>query len=174
MSCSRSCARSGERIPCEGVVSVAMSEPYRGRKGAKPTVRPPIYGPFPMHQGALIDDAALDVGKAFARELEDGQAVDSVFLVRERARREKRNGDVFLKLRLSDVTGTVEAVIWDGVDGFADATLPGKVVRVEGHFAVDSRYGGCITVRTIREAAEHEYDARDVHDGPPHPLDAMV
>src|SRR5215212_9151604 len=158
MSCSRSCARSGERIPCEGVVSVAMFEPYRARKGAKPTVRPPIYGPFPMHQGALIDDAALDVGKAFARELEDGQAVDSVFLVRERARREKRNGDSFIKLRLSDVTGTVEGVVWDDVDSCHDCVAPGKVVRVEGRFSVDSRYGGAITVRTVREAAPHEYD----------------
>jgi len=127
-----------------------------------------------MHQGALIDDAAMGVGKAFARELEDGQPVDSVFLVRERLRREKRNGEAFLKLRLSDVTGTVEAVIWDGVDGFADAVVPGKVVRVEGRFAGDARYGGCITIRTIREAAEHEYDARDLLDGPPHPLEAMV
>src|SRR4051794_1745254 len=127
-----------------------------------------------MHQGALIDDAALDVAKAFARELEDGQAVDSVFVVRERVRREKRNGDQFLKLRLSDVTGTVEGVVWDDVDAFVDATAPGTVVRVEGRFAVDSRYGGCITIRTIRAAADYEDDARDLHDGPPHPLDPMV
>ena len=102
-----------------------------------------------MHQGALIDDAELDVAKAFARELEDGQAVDSVFVVRERVRREKRNGDQFLKLRLSDVTGTVDGVVWDDVDAFVDASAPGTVVRVEGRFAVDSRYGGCITIRHV-------------------------
>ena len=127
-----------------------------------------------MHQGALIDDHALDAVKAFARELEDGQAVDSVFVVRDRTRREKRNGDDFLKLRLSDATGTVEGVIWDGVDGYMEATAPGNIVRVEGRFCVDGRYGGCITIRTVRKAAEHEYDARDLHDAPPHPLDAMV
>jgi 3'-5' exoribonuclease len=127
-----------------------------------------------MHQGALIEDAALTASKAFARELEDGQPVDSVFVVRERVRREKRSGESFLKLRLSDVTGTVEGVIWDGVDDFMEATAPGNVVRVDGRFCVDSRYGGCITVRTVREAAEHEYDAADLHDGPPHPLEAMV
>ncbi len=127
-----------------------------------------------MHQGALIDDRELDVGKAFARELRDGQVVDSVFVVRDRVRREKRNGDQYVKLRLSDVTGTVEGVVWDDVDASAGATAPGTIVRVEGRFAVDARYGGCITVRDIRPAADHEYDARDLHDGPPHPPDAMV
>ena len=127
-----------------------------------------------MHQGALIDDMDPGAAKAFARELEDGQAVDSVFVVRERVRREKRSGESFLKLRLSDVTGTVEGVVWDGVDGCVEATAPGHVVRVEGRFAVDARYGGCITIDAVRPAAPHEYDARDLHDGPPHPPDAMI
>jgi 3'-5' exoribonuclease len=127
-----------------------------------------------MHQPALIEEAALPAPKAFARELEDGQAVDSVFVVRERARREKRNGESFMKLKLSDVTGTVEGVVWDDVDSCHDAVAPGKVVRVEGRFCVDSRYGGCITIRTAREADPHEYDVHELHDAPPHPYDAMV
>jgi 3'-5' exoribonuclease len=127
-----------------------------------------------MHQGALIDDAALGAPKAFANELVDGQAVDSVFVVRERARREKRNGDAFVKLRLSDVTGTVDAVAWDDVDACHEAAAPGRVVRVEGRFALDSRYGGCITIRAVREAAPGEYEPHDLHDAPPQPYDAMV
>jgi 3'-5' exoribonuclease len=127
-----------------------------------------------MQQGALIDDVAIAAGKAFARELEDGQAVDSIFVVRERARREKKNGERFIKLRLSDVTGTVEAVVWDDVDAAVEPTAPGTIVRVEGRFSLDSRYGGCITVRAVRTAAPHEYDARDLHDTPPHPLHEMV
>jgi 3'-5' exoribonuclease len=127
-----------------------------------------------MQQGALIDDSALEAAKAFARELEDGQTVDSVFVVRERTRREKKNGEPYLKLRLSDVTGVVEAVVWDDVDVADQATALGMIVRVDGRFAVDARYGGCITVRRVREAAPHEYDARDLHDAPPHPYDEMV
>jgi 3'-5' exoribonuclease len=127
-----------------------------------------------MQQGALIDDSAVDAAKLFARELQDGQAVDSVFVVRERARREKKNGEPFIKLRLSDVTGVVEAVVWDDVDAADVHCAPGTIVRVEGRFALDARYGGCITVRTVRTAAAHEYDARDLHDAPPHPLDAMI
>jgi 3'-5' exoribonuclease len=126
-----------------------------------------------MQQGALIDDSP-DAAKAFARELEDGQAVDSVFVVRERARRERKNGEPFIKLRLSDVTGVVDGVVWDDVDAAHEATAPGTIVRVDGRFTRDARYGGCITVRRIRVAATHEYDARDLHDAPPHPLEAMV
>ena len=127
-----------------------------------------------MHQGALIDDSALGVAKAFARELEDGHVVDSVFVVRDRSRREKKNGEPFLKLRLSDVTGMVEGVVWDDVDVAYEASAPGAIVRVDGRFCLDGRHGGCIRVRSVREAAAHEYDARDLHDAPPHPYDAMV
>jgi 3'-5' exoribonuclease len=127
-----------------------------------------------MHQGALIDDDALDGAKVFARDLEDGQAVDSVFVVRDRARREKRSGESYLKLRLSDVTGMVEGVVWDDVEAAQQATAPGTIVRVEGRFSMDTRRGGCITVCSVREAAGHEYDSRDLHDAPPHPYDAMV
>ena len=127
-----------------------------------------------MYQGALIDDSVLEVAKAFARDLEDGQSIDSVFVVRDRARREKKNGESFLKLRLSDVTGTVEGVIWEDVEAAVEVTAPGAIVRVAGRFSVDSRHGGCISVQTVREAAQHEYDAGDLHDAPPHPYDAMV
>jgi 3'-5' exoribonuclease len=127
-----------------------------------------------MQQTALIDDTPLAPSKAFARDLEDGQPVDSVFVVRERARREKKNGEPFVKLRLSDVTGVVEAVAWDDVDAAHAATAPGTVVRVDGRFACDSRYGGCITIRRVREAVEQEYDARDLVDTSPHPYDEMV
>ncbi len=42
--------------------------------------------------------------KEFVRDLVDGQAVDSVFEVRALTRRQKRNGEAFLKLQLGDAT----------------------------------------------------------------------
>ena len=72
----------------------------------------------------LVQPTLVAPLKAFVRELCDGQAVDSVFVVRDRTRRLKKNGDPFLKLRLADVTGTCEAVMWDGVDdSFAALSL---------------------------------------------------
>ena len=43
--------------------------------------------------------------KEFVRDLVDGQAVDSVFEVRALTRRQKKNGEAFLKLQLGDATG---------------------------------------------------------------------
>jgi 3'-5' exoribonuclease len=113
-----------------------------------------------------MDQPTLVHEKLFVRDLTDGQAVDCVFVVRDRARRQKRNGDPFLKLALGDTTGVIEAVLWDGVEEAAEVAAPGAVVRVGGTFSVDSRYGPCLTVRTLREAETDEYDATDLRERP--------
>ncbi|MBA3300120.1 MAG: hypothetical protein H0U24_08650, partial [Thermoleophilaceae bacterium] len=96
---------------------------------------------LPVEQPALIGT------KEFVRELVDGQTVDSVFEVRELKRRQKKNGDPFLKLQLGDATGAVEAVVWDGVDEVAGVARLGAAVRVTGRFSCDTRYGASVTVR---------------------------
>src|SRR3954452_15619099 len=106
-----------------------------------------------MEQAALIDDELHARDKLFVRDLVDGQAVESVFVVRDRARRQRKTGDEFLKLQLGDVTGAVEAVVWDNVADACEVSAPGAVVLVTGTHSVDQRYGPCIKVRRIREAA---------------------
>ena len=140
----------------------------------------PLTSPIEAQQPPLAVE--FDVGgpdplgcrKVFARDLADGQVVDAIFVIRDRSRRQKRNGDDFVKLRLGDVTGTVEGVVWDGVEAAWEAAVPGVVVRVSGRFEVDQRYGACVTVRSVRPAAEDEYDPRDLLDGPPLPYRQMV
>jgi 3'-5' exoribonuclease len=121
-----------------------------------------------------MEQPTLTQAKAFVRDLVDGQSVDSVFVVRERTLRQKRNGDAFLKLKLGDVTGAVEAVVWDGVDDLMQSCDPGGVVRCAGRYAVDGRYGACVTVRTLRAADEAEYDPADLLEGPPIAYDKMA
>src|SRR4051812_15965306 len=112
--------------------------------------------------------------KAFVRDLVDGQQVESPFVVRDRTRREKRNGEAFLKLQLGDVTGTVEAVVWDGVDDAQAVASVGAVVIVSGRYELRERYGACITVRTLRAAPAGSYDLADMLDGPAQPVERMV
>src|SRR3954449_2078409 len=88
-----------------------------------------------------LDSTASVPGKVFVRELVDGAPVESPFLVRDVTRRQKRNGDSFLKLQLGDVTGAVEAVVWDEVDDAARAAAPGAVVVASGTFSGDARHG---------------------------------
>jgi len=122
----------------------------------------------------LVDTDFVSSEKTFVRDLVDGQTVECVFLVRDRSRRQKRNGDPFLKLQLGDVTGAVEAVAWDGVDALDEVCLAGAVVHVSGRFAVERQYGACVTVRTLREARPDEYDPADLLAGPSVAYDQMV
>jgi 3'-5' exoribonuclease len=120
-----------------------------------------------------MDQPQLIGTKEFVRDLSDGQAVDSVFEVREVARRQKKNGDPFLKLQLGDVTGAVEGVAWDSVEDIAEIAAPGTALRVAGRFSQDSRYGACITVRGVRAAEADEYEPADLLESAPIPFDQM-
>jgi 3'-5' exoribonuclease len=122
----------------------------------------------PMEQPTLMPT------KCFVRDLVDGQEVNAVFLVRAHSRRQKRNGECFLKLQLGDVTGAVEAVVWDGVDDLAPACPTGSVIRVLGRYTVDERYGGGITVRKLRGAVDGEYELTDLLEGSPVPYAQMA
>jgi 3'-5' exoribonuclease len=112
--------------------------------------------------------------RLFVRDLSDGQAVDECFVVRERSRREKRNGDAFMKLQLGDATGAVEAVCWDCSDELWSAAAPGTVVRASGAYSVHQQYGATLTLRALRPAEAGEYEPLDLMDGPSAPFTQMA
>ena len=120
-----------------------------------------------------MEQTKLDSGKQFARDLADGQDVDSVFVVREVSRRQKRNGDAFLKLRLGDVSGVFEAVVWDDVEQVSGVARAGEAIRVAGRFAVDARYGAGLTVRAVRPVAHGEYEPADLVECSPLPREQL-
>jgi len=121
-----------------------------------------------------MEQTTLTPPTCFVRDLADGQEVDAIFVVRAHNRRQKRNGDAFLKLQLGDTTGSVEAVIWDEVDELAPLCPTGSVVRVLGRYSVDERYGAAVTVSRLRAAAEDEYDLADLTEAPPVPYAQMA
>jgi 3'-5' exoribonuclease len=120
-----------------------------------------------------MEQPTLMPAKCFVRDLVDGQEVNPVFVVRAHSRRQRRNGETFLKLRLGDVSGSMEAVIWDDVQALAPLCGSGAIVRVLGHYAVDERYGGALTVRRLRAAVDGEYDRADLMEGSPVPYDQL-
>ena len=121
-----------------------------------------------------MEQPTLIPTKCFVRDLADGQEVDSIFVVRARNRRQKRNGEPFLKLQLGDATGSVEAVVWDGVDELDGLCEGGSIVRVLGRYSVDERYGRGITIRRMRAAQEGEYELVDLAEAPPIPYSQMA
>jgi 3'-5' exoribonuclease len=112
-------------------------------------------------------------GRAFVNELAEGQAVAAAFAVRERERRTRRNGEDFLRLKVADRTGTIEAVLWEGVEDYFDVCAPGSVVFVEGPFSVHPQYGAKITIQALRTARDDEYEHADLADGPGIPAERL-
>jgi 3'-5' exoribonuclease len=104
--------------------------------------------------------------RLFVRDLEDGQAVDCVFLVRERSLRKKRNGEDFLRLTLSDTTGSVPAVVWEQATEAHELAEPGEAVQVQGRYAISERYGPQLTVQSLAQAPPDQYALTDLLDGP--------
>ena len=108
------------------------------------------------------------------RDLQDGQVVDSVYEVRAVTRRQKKNGEEFLKLQLGDASGAVEAVVWEDVEQIAAEALLGTAVRVFARYSCDQRYGSTLTVRRLRAAQPEEFDPDQLSEGPPIPYEQMV
>lgn len=100
--------------------------------------------------------------RAFIRDLEDGDRVDSVYLVRERETRRRKSGEDYLRLVLADASGSVPAMVWDEVEELAPLAEPGSVRHVTGKHEVHARYGPQVTVRALREAAPGEYLPEDL------------
>ncbi len=121
-----------------------------------------------------MEQTSLTPTRCFVRDLADGQEVNEVFVVRAHSRRQRRNGEPFLKLQLGDRSGAIEAVIWDEIEALAPICPTGSVIRILGRFAVDERYGPGLTVKRMRAAAEHEYDLGDLTEAPPVPYEQMA
>ena len=100
------------------------------------------------------------------RELSDGDQVDGAFVVRERERRQKRNGEDFLRVVLADKTGTVPAIAWEGVAECFEICAPGSIVLVTGSFAIHPQFGKQIKLAGVRPAGPGEYDAEQLAEGP--------
>ena len=127
-----------------------------------------------LSEGAI--NGASPAGGAerpWVRELVDGQVVDAVFGVRERELRQRRNGGQWLRLAVCDRSGTVEAVVWEGVEESFEIAVPGSAVHLNGRFGVHPQYGPKITVEAIRAALPDEFEGSELADGPSVPVERL-
>jgi 3'-5' exoribonuclease len=105
--------------------------------------------------------------RSFVRDLCDGQAVDAVFLVKERNLRKKRNGDAYLKLTLADATGSLPAVCWEEANAYNEVAALGAAVQVRGRYSIDERFGPQLTVEMLVAADPERYRLVDLVEVPP-------
>jgi 3'-5' exoribonuclease len=103
-------------------------------------------------------------GRAFVRDLTDGQRVVAAFVVRGRERRQKKDGSEWLQLMLADRTGRVTGKIWEGVDEVFELCAPGSIIVVDAGYSVHEKFGASLTVKRLRAARGGEVDEADLID----------
>jgi 3'-5' exoribonuclease len=97
----------------------------------------------------------------FIADLADGQAVSSLFLVREKEiRTSARTGKSWLELSLADRSGTIPAKMWDNFEAIAKTFESDDVVRVRGRVKLYNNQKE-LTLDQIIPATEREYDLAD-------------
>ncbi|HZO58388.1 MAG TPA: HD domain-containing protein [Solirubrobacterales bacterium] len=115
----------------------------------------------------LFDASDLPTAKAlFVRDLREAGDVDTVLLVKECRLAQKRNGTDYLRMKLCDCTGTLDAVAWDAARDIHDVARPGIAIRARGRFEVSERYGAQLVLQSAAPAREGEYRLADLMDGP--------
>jgi 3'-5' exoribonuclease len=107
------------------------------------------------------------------RDLEDGQDVDQVLLVRDVEVRQKRDGADYLRVTLGDRTGSLPVMVWEDVAAVGELCRPGIPVRVMGRYGVHPRYGPQLALRKLAAAAPDTFVLADLCDGPPRSAEQM-
>jgi 3'-5' exoribonuclease len=107
------------------------------------------------------------------RELSVGLRIDAPLVVRELKLRTRRDGTELLTLRLSDRTGSVQAVIYEGVAEAQASCHAGMIAHVCGVMTEDERFGTRLVIESVRPAADGEYDVTALIDGPSRPIELL-
>jgi 3'-5' exoribonuclease len=97
----------------------------------------------------------------YVADLADGQAVNSLFLVREKEiRTSSRTKSSWLQLELADRTGTIPAKMWDNFSAIASTFERDDVIQIRGRVKL---YMGQkeLTLEQVIPAIERDYDLGD-------------
>ena len=81
--------------------------------------------------------------KQFITDIRAGDRVDYIFVLSEKILSQKKDGNNFLNITLSDKTGTIKGVVWDNVDQIAAGITSGDFAHVNGSV---SEYRGTLQV----------------------------
>jgi 3'-5' exoribonuclease len=96
----------------------------------------------------------------YVSELEPNQAITGIFLVSYKDVRQKKTGDPYLSLTLSDRTGDLDAKMWDNAAEALATFERDSFVRVKGMVQVFQNRPQ-LTVHKIQPVADSEIDASD-------------
>jgi 3'-5' exoribonuclease len=90
----------------------------------------------------------MSLKKQFVQNITEGETVEDVFLASDKTISQKRDGQSYLRLTLSDKTGSLKGVMWDHADAVRTRFSSGDFVQIKG---VASAYQGTlqITIKSL-------------------------
>lgn len=120
-----------------------------------------------------LEEVIPIVKAQFIHDLKDGQAVDSIFLVKsKRLRPFKNKPGHYMELELGDATGLISARIWDNAEQLDQGFDEHSAVRIKGQ--IEEWQQSCqIRVSTIKPCALEEYDPADLLPHTAHAVDEL-
>ncbi len=71
--------------------------------------------------------------KQFINQINAGDVLSDCYVLTEKTMAQKKDGNNYLNLVLSDRTGSIKGVVWDNVEKIASQAETGAVVKVRGH-----------------------------------------
>jgi len=98
------------------------------------------------------------IAKVYVTELQDGNTVVTYFICSEKQIQTTAQNKPFLRLKLRDASGELAAIMFDVQPEVAESFARGDVVKVEGMYGIDDRFGPQLKIRRIRPVARNEYD----------------
>ena len=110
--------------------------------------------------------------KRFITDIKAGDVLDDIFVLAEKILSQKRDGNNFLNVTLSDKTGTLKGVVWDNVDQIAAHVTSGDFVSIRGTV---SEYKGTLqlVVKGMDVCAHEAVDPSDFLPATSRDIDGM-
>ncbi len=108
----------------------------------------------------------------FITDIQAGDVVDDIFVLSEKILAQKRDGNHFLNISLSDKTGMIKGVVWDDVDRITAGIASGDFVHVNGHVG---EYRGALqlVIKTMASIPGDRVDPSDFLPQTPRDIEGM-
>src|SRR3978361_267278 len=96
----------------------------------------------------------------YVRDLKPNEVSTAVFLVQSKEIRQKKTGEPYLSVQLSDRTGEIDAKMWDNVAEVMDTFERDHFIKVKGLLQIYNNRPQ-FTIHKLRPVADHEVDFAD-------------
>lgn len=109
----------------------------------------------------------------YIRDLQPGTQSNGIFLVQSKEVRQKKSGEPYLSLQLSDKSGDIDAKMWDNVEQVVETFEKNDFVRVTG---LPSVYNNRMqfTIHKLVRLSDNQVDFGDFFPASPRDRDEML